>query len=273
MQKHLIVLALIALAACDSGPKPVDLANLPPLSPREQALIISAEGAMAQGNLPQAEKNYLDAVAASEGHVEAHLALADLYIKNSQPKKARDVLKRAAEFQPNHVAVSYQLGKLYLQEGDTNAALSAFKRGIETQPNSLDLLSGAGIASDMLREHHHAQRYYEQAITSNPTADLSLVRTNLGMSYLLDNKPAQAAELLSKDADMEHASPVTRHNLALAYGMLGRHAEAKALVAGEMTEDQRQASLKRLAQYIAGRDDSGRAIAAPVSPVMVKDAN
>lgn len=274
MKKIALALALFTLCGCEpSGPQPVDLAKLPPLSGKEQALLTTAEGAASQGNMAQAEKNYLQAIGLSEGHVEAHLALAELYIQQNQPAKAREVLNKAVQFQPGHVAVNYMLGKLYLQDGDASAALTAFQRGIKTQPGSLDLLSGAGIASDMLRKHGKAQRYYEDAIAKNPSADLALVRTNLGMSYLLDNKPDKAAEVLEVDGTQEGASAVTRHNLALAYGMLGRNSEAKALVAGEMSEDERQASLKRLAQYIAQRDSTGKKIAAPVAPVMLRNAN
>lgn len=264
--------ALLVITACAAAQHgPVDVSTLPPLSAQEQALLTTADVAANNHQNAQAEQNYMQAVALSKGHVEAHLALADFYLKNNQPAKAREVLVRAVQFQPQHVGVNYTLGKLYVQDGNATEALAAFNRGLEAQPNSLDLLSGAGIAHDMLRQHPAAQRAYNQAMAANPTSDLSMVKTNLAMSYLLDNQPQKAVDLLKTEMGKPGTSPVTRHNLALAYGMLGRHTEAKKILAGDLTEPERQASLKRLAQYIAGRDGAGKAIAAPMSPVLVKD--
>lgn len=268
-----LVLTALTLAACDgSTPQPVDVSTLPPLSSQESALLTTGQVAAGQGNLAQAEKNYLNAIGLSKGHVQAHLALAEIYIKTNQHSKARDVLEKAALYQPNHAGVDYMLGKIYLQENHPKDALTVFDRGLMSQPTNLDLLVGKGIANDMMRHHTAAQVAYQHAINSNPTGDVALARTNLAMSLLLDNQPERAAEILKADAAKDGASAVTRHNLALAYGMLGRHTEAKALIGNEMTEEQRQASLKRLAQYIAQRDDTGKAISAPVTPVLIKEA-
>ncbi len=269
-----LIAVILTLAACGlQSPKAVDVSKLGPLTGKEQALMTTAQVAAQQGNIAQSEKGYLQAVALSQGHVEAHLELAELYTKTNQSSKAEDILKAAAQFQPKHPQVNYQLGKIYLQQNNPRDALFVFERGLSTQPTNMDLLIGKGIAHDMLRQHTAAQVAYQHAINSNPTgSDIALARTNLAMSLLLDNKPERAADILKADAAKDGASAVTRHNLALAYGMLGRHTEAKALLGTDLTEDQRQASLKRLAQYIAQRDDTGKAIAAPVTPVLIKEA-
>lgn len=273
MRFLVLALTTLTLAACGMQPnKAVDVTKLPPLSGKEQALMTTAQVAAQQGNLAQAEKGYLQAVGLSQGRVEAHLDLAELYTKTNQSSKAEEILRAAADFQPNHPQVNYLLGKIYLQQDNPRDALAAFGRGLTTQPTNFDLLMGKGIAHDMLREHTKAQVAYQHAINSNPTGDVALARTNLAMSLLLDNQPDRAAEILKADASKEGASAVTRHNLALAYGMLGRHTEAKALLGTDLTEDQRQASLKRLAQYIAQRDTTGKAISAPVTPVLIKEA-
>ena len=264
----------ISLAACGltSTPRAVDVSKLGPMSGREQALMATAQAAEGRGEFASAERNYREAAGLSQGHVEAHLALAELYKKQNETSKARAVLEEAARFQPNHVAVQYALGKIYLSEQRGQDALNAFDRGLVTQPQSLDLLSGKGIALDMLRRHSAAQTIYLRALGLNPAADVSAVRSNLAMSYLLDNQPEKAAELLKEDVAAPVASPVTRHNLALAYGMLGRHTEARELVAGEMTEEEREAALKKLAQYIAGYDATGKKLSDASAPVPVREA-
>lgn len=275
MRSFLILSSLLLLAACEpaTSPKAVDPNKLEPISGQEQALITAAQAAEQNSDLNRAERDYRQAMKLSKGHVEAHLALAELYLKHKQYGKAKAVLEEGIEYQPNHVALNYMLGKIHLRDDEPSTALTAFERGLKTRPSHLDLLSGAGVANDMLRKHSAAQVLYLRAIALNPTSDLEAVRTNLAMSYLLDNQPAKAAETLKVDAAKEGASPVTRHNLALAYGMLGRHAEAKALVHGEMTEEERQAALKRLSQYIAQRDSKTGKITPyeAISPALVKE--
>lgn len=274
MRNLALVLATLVFAACGTpSTKAVDVRALPPLTGKEQALMTTAQVAAQQGNVAQAEKGYMQAAALSQGHVDAHVALAQLYSKTNQSSKAEDILRTAADFQPNHPLVNYLRGKIYLQQNNPRDALAAFERGLSTQPTNIDLLMGKGIANDMLRQHTAAQVAYQHAINSNPTSpDVPLARTNLAMSLLLDNKPERAAEILKAEAAKDGASAVTRHNLALAYGMLGRHTEAKALIGTDMTEDERQASLKKLAQYIAQRDTTGKTVAAPVTPVLIKEA-
>ncbi|MFM9890928.1 MAG: tetratricopeptide repeat protein [Rickettsiales bacterium] len=249
-----LMTVLALLASCDfpstgETKTAVDPNHLPPLTGREQSLLVGAQGALAQGNVDAAERDYLTAVGASTGHVEAHLALARLYATQNQLEKQREVLLKALGLQPNHPELNYRLGKLELAQDNYAQALEAFKRGIVGEPNNIDLLSGAGVASDMLGDHAQAQRYYTRAIAQNPGADLSGARTNLGMSYLLSEEPKRAVDVLKDEAKKPVASETTRHNLALAYGVLGRNTEAKALVKGELDEETRLLSVARLREY------------------------
>ncbi|MDX2096010.1 MAG: tetratricopeptide repeat protein [Alphaproteobacteria bacterium] len=249
-----ILIISLMLSGCDIGddaPKgPVDRAALPPLTSREQALIFGADGAAQQGNLIAAERDYLSAVGISTGHVEAHLALARLYDTHNETAKEREILTRALLFQPNHPLANYMLGKLELAAARYAEARTAFERGLIQQPDSMDLIGGLGVAVDMLGEHARAQAIYLRAIRNNPKANLVSLRTNLAMSYLLSGTPKKALPLLVADAKKPNASSVTRHNLALAYGMLGRHGEARKILKGEMDEETRLLALARLKEYI-----------------------
>lgn len=247
MRRLLLLLPLLVAACGAGGGGPVATG---PLSGKEQALIVAAEGAQHTGDFTSAERDYQSAIAQRSGHVDAHLGLARLYMERRQTAKAREVLESAQQLQPNQPDVNYLLGKVYLGDNKPDLALAAFERGIDSEPANGDLLNGAAIASDMLRLHPKAQSYYQRALTAH-AGDPAVIRTNLAMSYLLDNKPKKAVELLQNDAKSPNASPVTKANLALAYGMLGRNAEAKKLVGKEMTESDRMDAVKRLKAYIA----------------------
>lgn len=245
---------IFLLAACgDSTPEvtAVDTSKLPPMSARERALLISAENALRQNNLEVAERDYRGAVADSKGHVDAHVGLAQVYNRMKQQGKAKDILEQAQKLQPNNPGVNYLLGKNELNAGNYSAALAAFQRGLINAPNDLDLNNGAGVAHDMLGEHRAAQAIYTPAISRNKGRNLSAIRTNLGMSYLLTNEPKKALPILQSEAKNPNASLTTRHNLALAYGLLGRTSEARAALKGDGDEPTRVTTLERLKAYLA----------------------
>jgi Flp pilus assembly protein TadD len=256
MRRLLILLPVFALLGCDNAlsthqAAPVDPVTLGAMSGKEQALMVAAEGAERTGDKASAERDYQNAIAQSRGHVEAHLGLAKLYLGQKRTDQARAILIEAAKWQPKHPQVNYLLGKTYLADNDPKQADAAFARGLQTMPNDFNLLNGSGIAADMMNDHERAQAYYTRAMGQRSGEDLTMVRTNLAMSYLLSNEPKKAVELLKEEAKQSGASAVTRHNLALAYGMIGRNTEAKQLVHSEMTEDDRKMALERLKKYIA----------------------
>lgn len=253
MRSLLIAASLLALVACGDTYQaaPVDPVMVGPMSGKEQALLVAAEGSLHTGDTTNAERDYLQGISLSRGHVEAHLGLARLYISEKREDQAEEVLKRAQKLQPKNPDVNYLLGRLALNQDRAKEADEAFARGLQAAPSNLELLNGAGIAADLLGNHEQAQAHYLQAIRSNPKGDLSLARTNLAMSYLLTGQPKKAIPPLEIEAKRPGASAVTRHNLALAYGMVGRNTEAKKLLGADMTEEERRMMLERLKQYIA----------------------
>ncbi len=248
----LLTLSAVMLAACEpkAPESAVDVSKLPPLSGQEIALITAGDVAAQRNNMAQAEQNYLDAVAKGKGRVEAHMALAKLYAKTNELVKAQAILERAHRLQPQHPRVAYLLGKMYLTQNRVPKALEVFNGALAQHPADLDLLVAAGIANDMIPQHATAQALYQRGQSLNPKADLTVLRTNLALSYILTGKAKMAVELLKADAAKPDASQVTRHNLALAYDVLGKKAEAKALLKGELTDAERTANVARIEAYV-----------------------
>lgn len=213
--------------------------------------MVAAEGAQRTGDNASAIRDYENAIGLSQGHVAAHVALAKLHLTRQQPAQALPVLERALVLQPTHPEANYLYGKILIGQNRAADAVKAFEAGLARDPGSFDLLNGAGIAHDMLREHARAQRYYQQAIGLRTGADRTMARTNLAMSYLLSNQPKLAVDQLQEEVKQPEVPAVTRHNLALAYGMLGRHAEARKILKKDLTEGERTMALDRLRNYIA----------------------
>jgi Flp pilus assembly protein TadD len=250
MRAWMVITALMLLSACEPETVgQVDPNKLPPLSGQEQVLLTAAEVNLRQGNLPQAEKNYLSAVSVSKGRIEAHLLLAKLYLDQKQYEKSAAIVKRGQAYQPNNAPLAYLEGKIAMQQNQPEAALQAFERGLKQAPSDIDLLSGAGVANDMLRRHAAAQVLYLRALALNAEADGGAVRTNLSMSYILSGKPREAIKLLEKIATKPDADATQRHNLALAYGLLNYHTKARNLLKGELSEEARMQSIERVKAY------------------------
>ena len=252
--RRLVLLATLAcLTACsgEDAPKGIDAANLPPLTGTEKALLLAADSALQQGNGDAAEKDYQSAISASTGHVEAHAALAQLYVKKNKIGKAEEVISKALEWQPNNPGINYLAGKIALSKGNPAAALTAFTNGLSSAPNDLDLINGAGISNDMLGKHAAAQALYKPALTRTTGPSATPLRTNLAMSYLMSGNAKAALPLLQKEAKTPEASPVIHHNLALAYGLLGNEAMAKRSMGLYGDETTRIATLAKLKAYLA----------------------
>jgi Flp pilus assembly protein TadD len=252
--RYLILALPLLLAACSSEPsipQPVDVTTLAPMSSKELALMAAADGTVRNNNPANAEHDYKQAAAASQGHVEAQLALAELYQSHGELAKAEPWLLQAHGFQPNEPRVNYLLGKLAINANEPDRALGFFQQGLEVDPANIDLLNGAGIAYDMQRENTRAQAMYKRAIALHPKSELAMLRTNLAMSYLLSNEPKRAATELRSIAKKPGASQVARHNLALALGLLGKTTEARSLVSQDMTEEERQQVMARLRLYLS----------------------
>ena len=264
-----ILLLSLVLCACDmaDAPKtgPVDANALPPLSSREQSLLYGADGAMNQGNTDAAEGDYMSAIAISTGHIEAHLALAHLYEKQHQPEKEAAILDRALALQPENPLANYQRGKLFLDSYHYDEARACFDRGLKSRPDDLDLNTGKAVTEDMLGNHTSAQMIYLRAMQVNAKANLATVKTDLAMSYMLGGTPKKAVDLLEPEVRKPGASSVTRQNLALAYGMLGRNAEAKKLLNGEIDEETRTLAVARMREYVK---DNSALNTPPLTPVI-----
>lgn len=248
-----ILFFALTLASCDMletpATGPVDAAKLAPMSSKEKALLLGADGALQQGNIDAAEKDYLTAVSMNSGYVDGHLALANLYDKQHAYDKERAILERALTLQPSHAFANYLLGKRDLDENRFDEAQKHFDAGLKSQPDNIDLNTGKGVANDMMGNHTDAQMIYLRAARVNKGADLTSLNTNLAMSYLLSGNAQKAIEVLQPIVRQPNAPIVARHNLALAYGMLGRHEDAKRNLKGDLDEPTRMLAIARMREY------------------------
>ena len=242
MKKTVALLGLVLLAGC--GPQ---AATEGPLSDRERSLIHLADTMRSGGDVDSAINLYKRAMAKSKHQVEAHLALADLYLQLEKNDEAQEVLLLAKKRQPKAALVNLGLAKLAVNRGETQEAIRYFNDGLKASPKHLDLLSGKGVALDMQGQHDAAQVLYFKALDS--TNDLAeFVQSNLAMSYIMNGQYEEAIAQLTAIDSMEK-SAVMRQNLALAYGLNGQMKEARKWGLKDLSKKEFEQNIKFYKNY------------------------
>ncbi|MDG1286370.1 MAG: tetratricopeptide repeat protein [Rickettsiales bacterium] len=242
MKKTVALLGLILLAGC--GPQ---AASEGPLSDRERSLIHLADTMRSGGDVDSAIDLYKRAMAKSKHQVEAHLALADLYLQLERNSDAQEVLLTAKKRQPKAALVNLGLAKLAVNRGETQEAIGYFNDGLEGTPNHLDLLSGKAVSLDMEGQHDAAQALYFKALdTTSESAEF--VQSNLAMSYIMNGQYDEAIAQLTAIDTMEK-SAVMRQNLALAYGLKGQMKKARKWGLKDLSKKEFEQNIKFYKNY------------------------
>ena len=96
------------------------------------------------------------------------------------------------------------------------------------------ILSAQGVAADQQNDHQRARDFYKAALAIEPNEPSVL--TNMGLSYALSGDLVEAEQKLRQAIASQHATVTTRKNLAMVLALRGKPAEAKTIVAHDMTK-------------------------------------
>lgn len=121
-------------------------------------------------------------LAAKPDNTEVLVALADLYNRNKQPKKAEEVLNKVVALDPaNAHRTFYNLGVVIenrddATEGDHRKAIEAFRKAIDLKPNYALAHRDLGFAllrnGDMMGARKELQKYVDLSPTAKDVADI-----------------------------------------------------------------------------------------------------
>ena len=221
MSKKIFLLGmlLLALTACDGSKNP-DKMSQKGLTDKDERMLRLAESTRAAGDVETAKGIYRQLVTTSTSAVSAHLSLAGILVTQQKPQDALEVLKVAEKLQPKNVEVLKELANVMIMLGTPAEALLVLEKAMVLAPNDARLYNSQGIALDMKDDRVKAQESYKKAI-SLANENTGYIENNLAMSYIMTRKLKEASELLAKVANSPQATPTTRQNLALAYGLMG----------------------------------------------------
>lgn len=183
-----------------------------------------AERTRQLGDPAMAVQLYRRAAASHPERPEPAVALGDTLLALDEPAAAAQAYRAALGNVAGYEPAVLGLGKALLRQDQPLAALQVYEAFLADHPGHARALSGAGVAAGQAGDHAQAQDLFRRGLLGAPE-DGSLLN-NLGYSLVLSADYDAAVAVLERAAARPGADRTTRQNLALAYGLSGREAEA-----------------------------------------------
>jgi Flp pilus assembly protein TadD len=187
------------------------------------------------------DANPADAVAA--------LRYAQALRASDQKAQAVAVLQQAAIRSPNHPEIGAAYGKALAEVGRLKEAAEVLSSAHSPERPDWRILSTQGAVADQMGDHAQAQSYYEAALKIVPGEPTVL--SNLGLSYALSNRLAEADRTLRQAASQPRADARVRQNLALVLGLQGKFVEAEETLRRDLSPADAAANLAVMKKLIS----------------------
>ena len=123
-----------------------------------------------------------------------HLALSEIYCKQSKLDIAEQHAKEAVQRCPTDADTHYRLGYIYTHQVKLDAALAAFKNTLARNPDFPEVHEWLGLIALMQHKPQEAVTHYQTAIQKKPYVQSAYY--NLAKAYRLLGNTAAAAEQL-----------------------------------------------------------------------------
>jgi len=146
------------------------IANHPDSARAHQAL---AENYFVLRQMPQAEKEYLEALRLRPDLPGLHLELGQVYANSAQWPKAQAEFRAEAKLQPGNAEAAYRLGAALLQQGNARDALVELKRSNELKPGMPETLYSLGKAAATAGESTVAEQAWLKVIELEKNTSLA----------------------------------------------------------------------------------------------------
>ena len=134
-------------------------------------------------------------------HGLTHLALAEIYCKQSKLDIAEQHAKEAVQRSPTDADTHYRLGYIYTHQAKFDAALAAFKRTLARNPDFPEVYEWLGLIALMRNQPQQAVAHYQIAIQKQPYVQSAYY--NLAKAYRLLGDTTAATEQLKRFHQMK----------------------------------------------------------------------
>ncbi len=165
-------------------------AGYPDSARAHQAL---AENYAALRQVPEAEKEYLQALQSQGRTPGVHLGLGDLYAAAADWPKAEQQFRQEAKLQPGDAEPSYKLGNALLQQGKIAEAKVELVRADHLRPGMPETLYALGKADSLSGDTSAAEKAWQQVLAIEKNSQLA-AQTHFALAglYRKQGKTADA---------------------------------------------------------------------------------
>ncbi len=226
------------------------------LRPNEASLQLKAGNLLLLAGRPEEARARAEKVlSANPKDVDAHILTANALAGLENLDAAVEQIEDALRVDPNRSGTYSNLGALELNRGKRDAAESAFKRAVELEPQAASAHLALGNFYWLTDRSAEAERSLNRALELEPRNPL--INRALASFYLATKRAGDAEAPLKTVYEVTNA-PAEAFTLAEYYVVVGRDAEAKALLQ-PMLDDARVSAVAsaRLAalEYKDGRPE------------------
>ncbi len=144
--------------------------------------------------VPEAEKEYREALRQRPETPGVHLALGELYAAASQWPQAEAEFSAEATLQPGDAETAYRLGSAYLETGKTQEAVRELQRADRLRPAMPETLYALGKALSSSGDASGAERAWRKLLEIEDQSELA-AQAHFGLAglYRKQGKTAEAA--------------------------------------------------------------------------------
>ena len=183
-------------------------------------------GTYPRDEMPKALAAAQKAVELDDTLAEAHTSLGRALASDLQLSAAISEFKRAVELNPSYATARQWFGECLQSQGHVKDALAELKRAQEVDPLSLVNNALVGFALDTIGQSDEAIAQLRRTIEMDP----SFANSHAMLGNVLEHKgQLEEASVEYEKANSLNADPINLAQLARAYFLVGRKAEAQPL--------------------------------------------
>ena len=181
------------------------LAAYPDSARAHQAM---AENYFVLRRMPDAEKEYREALRLRPGLPEAHMALGEVYAGAFQWDKAEQEFRMQAKLQPGNAETAYRLGEALLEQGKAHEARAELLRADRLMPEMPETLYSLGKAASLDGDAAAAEKAWTKLLSIEKQSPLA-AQAHFGLAglYRKQGNTAEAQHEMREFQGLQNASP------------------------------------------------------------------
>jgi tetratricopeptide (TPR) repeat protein len=180
------------------------LAAYPDSARAHQAM---AENYFVLRRMPEAEKEYREAIRLRPGLPEVHLALGEVYAGTSQWAKGEEEFRLQTKLQPGNAEAAYRLGAALLEQGKAKEARTELVRADRLMPEMPETLYSLGKAASLEGDTAAAEKAWTKLLTIEQQSSLA-AQAHFGLAglYRKQGKTAEAQHEMQEFERLQNSS-------------------------------------------------------------------